>query len=791
MAKTATFIKITCSPSPSPSGQAVTFRAKVKARKGQAIPQGDVVFREGTISLYSATLDKRGRAQFRTTSLSAGNHLIIAQYQGSPNHGKCNSSMQQTVLASPLAISIVSSAAPGGTISGTVFYDINADQQFDNLESGIQGISVDLFKLPGQTKLVTTISGQQGSYQFAGLNDGDYLVVFPPTASFTPPGGTPISLVASDRRGTKAVGIGNAIGVSQIVNFGYKLDTACISGTVILKPSTTRCDGSSPTTKPENLPVTLVKDGIVVGQTQTDSTGYFEFQGLDCGNYSLIFPRQFQDGNLTLPNDTLPVGFVGPGTRRVLPVVTYDGPPGSVRGRVVLESGIGIGNVELKLIDPGPPAALLRTTKTDESGNFEFPNVLTGNYELDAPADLSSGIGGLKFPIVTLAKSPITVYGDVTVPDIIYRSGVLIDSIGNQFKQLTDAATTIASLSPTANQSAPVGAAVSPGAVGGLAYDQIIELNLAKVLGARPNSDPQRVQSLLSASFEKKEQNGNSYYVWRPRGATTLDVSTGGQLVGAQATLYGQAKDIYAAANRLLDAVFPILLDPDQGEIDAVKEDIRATLRDVTGEFGRTGGALLDRIDSLLPTLNANIDELEQKLGLVGTPPSVRVLDIAEEEQDRQNFVLLKSYITQLIGAKNQLNSNSFKGTLLTRLLWTIEVIPDTVRQVYSAMDEVGFGPADRRVTPIDNSATIATTIEQLLLWVETSASTDWPRRLVGGGARPSEIQAIKNEAGRQQTAVTTLTDNIGTIILIGAGRVQPLLKELGRELGQVATSTI
>src|SRR6185503_2371353 len=188
--------------------------------------------------------------------------------------------------------------------------------------------------------------------------------------------------------------------------------------------------------------------------------------------------------------------------------------------------------------------------------------------------------------------------------------GVLIDSIGNQFKQLTDAATTIASLSPTANQSAPVGAAVSPGAVGGLAYDQIIELNLAKVLGARPNSDPQRVQSLLSASFEKKEQNGNSYYVWRPRGATTLDVSTGGQLVGAQATLYGQAKDIYAAANRLLDAVFPILLDPDQGEIDAVKEDIRATLRDVTGEFGRTGGALLDRIDSLLPTLNANIDEL-------------------------------------------------------------------------------------------------------------------------------------------------------------------------------------
>src|SRR5262249_22314833 len=149
--------------------------------------------------------------------------------------------------------------------------------------------------------------------------------------------------------------------------------------------------------------------------------------------------------------------------------------------------------------DPIPLNTLETAAITDSSGNFVFPNVLTGEYDLVVPDHLESGIGNITFPNITSARCRLTVSGDVVVPDIIYRSGVLIDSIGNQFRQIGEAASTIASIIPTAAQTTPTTQGAIPGVAGGLAYDQIVDANISKVLGASSSSDPQRILGLLNS----------------------------------------------------------------------------------------------------------------------------------------------------------------------------------------------------------------------------------------------------------------------------------------------------
>jgi len=89
--------------------------------------------------------------------------------------------------------------------------------------------------------------------------------------------------------------------------------------------------------------------------------------------------------------------------------------------------------------------------------------------------------------------------------------------------------------------------------------------------------------------------------------------SLGGQIAGSQATLYQEISDSQEFASRLLDAVIPVILDPDEDEISELKDRIRATLSDIVAEFGRPGGAVLDRVDVLIGTVSADLNELKEK----------------------------------------------------------------------------------------------------------------------------------------------------------------------------------
>ncbi len=73
---------LTATPNPSTEGQSVTFTATVTPVNGSTVPQGPVVFKDGSTIIGSDNVDDSGHATFATSSLAAGQHPITAVYLG-------------------------------------------------------------------------------------------------------------------------------------------------------------------------------------------------------------------------------------------------------------------------------------------------------------------------------------------------------------------------------------------------------------------------------------------------------------------------------------------------------------------------------------------------------------------------------------------------------------------------------------------------------------------------------------------------------------------------------------
>ena len=73
---------LTATPNPAMSGAPVTFNATVSGAGGT--PTGTVTFKDGAITLGTATLSGSGQAALVTSSLSNGSHSISAVYGGDP-----------------------------------------------------------------------------------------------------------------------------------------------------------------------------------------------------------------------------------------------------------------------------------------------------------------------------------------------------------------------------------------------------------------------------------------------------------------------------------------------------------------------------------------------------------------------------------------------------------------------------------------------------------------------------------------------------------------------------------
>ncbi len=94
--KDNTSTALTSTPNPSAAGQIVVLLATVTATDGT--PTGSVTFKEGSTSLGSGQLDGNGIATLPLSTLSSGEHTIVAQYEGDSDYnGSTSAPVTQTV----------------------------------------------------------------------------------------------------------------------------------------------------------------------------------------------------------------------------------------------------------------------------------------------------------------------------------------------------------------------------------------------------------------------------------------------------------------------------------------------------------------------------------------------------------------------------------------------------------------------------------------------------------------------------------------------------------------------
>jgi len=86
---------LTSSLNPSSAGKSVTFTATVKGKFG-GTPAGTVTFKDGTTALKTVSLSG-AKAEFITSSLSAGTHHLTAVYAGDGQFGTSTGTLTQTV----------------------------------------------------------------------------------------------------------------------------------------------------------------------------------------------------------------------------------------------------------------------------------------------------------------------------------------------------------------------------------------------------------------------------------------------------------------------------------------------------------------------------------------------------------------------------------------------------------------------------------------------------------------------------------------------------------------------
>ncbi len=296
---------------------------------------------------------------------------------------------------------------PLATLSGTVYYDLNADNQQESGEPGIAGVTVTLYSLNGNTYTstgITTTTDANGNYEFADLAPGTYQVVETRPDGYVSVGDTP-GTVNGQTRGTTAgmttlIGINLNYGDDSIQNNFANTKYASVSGYVYVDANDNGVKDPGEAGLPAAQLTLLDANGNVLATTTTDSTGYYQFNSLMPGTYAVTVAQPagyypgldssgtaggtaHNPGNLI---DGIPLagGVVG---------LNYNFGellPASVGGTVfvdlnnngVIDSGdTRLAGVTVYLEDSS--GNIVDSTTTDSQGNYSFTDLQPGTYAVE------------------------------------------------------------------------------------------------------------------------------------------------------------------------------------------------------------------------------------------------------------------------------------------------------------------------------------------------------------------------------------------------------------------------
>lgn len=316
--------------------------------------------------------------------------------------------------------------APPNSIAGVKFNDLNGNGQKDEGEPGLEGWYISLNGPVNDVK----VTGPDGSYYFGDLPDGEYLITEDNQAGWIQ------TMPAAPGSYTVAVSGGMNVTGKDFGNFklgkisGYKWEDLDGDGV---------WDAGEPTVP--NWQITL--SGPVSGSTYTDENGWYVFENLTVGEYTVseIIPSGWF---FTYPTPNQHVVNISSGTEingggGIAEVPNFGNARyGTVSGAKFWDrnnNGIrdvgeaGLANWTILLTGDH---TIQRSTETDSLGNFLFENVVPDNYVLSEVLKPGWTMTTSPAPFMVSSGSVVTdkLFGNFLNVDITkYRSFVPEDLV--------------------------------------------------------------------------------------------------------------------------------------------------------------------------------------------------------------------------------------------------------------------------------------------------------------------------------------------------------------------------
>lgn len=287
-----------------------------------------------------------------------------------------------------------------------VWHDSNLNGIQDEGEEPVPGVVVTLQR-PDGTVLLTTTTTITGSYHFADLAPGDYVV------HFAPPPGTQLTRQGTDPGNAGDSNANPATGLTAVVNLESGEHDPTIDAGIFklgrLGDYVWRDSNANGIQDAGEAPIPgvtvrlLTPDGSIVATTVTDEMGHYIFENLVPGDYVLEFvpveglvgspvgsggdpgadsnadPVTGRTAPVTLPSGgedlTIDAGFYQPAS--LGSYVWFDTNRDGIRD----EGERPIAGVEVRLYQPGNPVPVAILI-TDSDGSFLFKGLPPGQYEI-------------------------------------------------------------------------------------------------------------------------------------------------------------------------------------------------------------------------------------------------------------------------------------------------------------------------------------------------------------------------------------------------------------------------
>ncbi len=413
--------------------------------------EGDTTINNVVVSLYntmdevvySTTTDVLG--QFIFEDVLAGEYYIgyglsSAYIYSTNNVSGANGigSTDEFVLAPGEIVSNqITGAYVLGSIGDYVFLDMDENGIQGPLDTGLGGIELTLLRNNG-TQISTSISADDGSYNFDGIVPGTYNISLVKSDLYL----STLRDIGEDELDSDLINnTGNYMSPSiticsgqsnNTIDFGFVHNYASISGT-IYEDSKADKIFNAPDTLLVAIPVTLYNsDGQITQSIITDNNGNFIFEDILAGDYYIVYGLGSQ---YIYSTDNVTGDFTAGSTSTISLLPGEENTSQSTGAYVTAtignyvfldlnENGLqdaedgGIAGISISLFDMSGEVMDMSTTGVD--GAYTFGNLLPGNYtisllasDLYLPTQFNAGESDSDSDLLTIMgdyeSSPITV----------------------------------------------------------------------------------------------------------------------------------------------------------------------------------------------------------------------------------------------------------------------------------------------------------------------------------------------------------------------------------------------